>query len=78
MLGIPRYVLNRIMSGHRRLNMSHAVRLEAAGLGAARFWATLQMHHDLFLTQQELAPELEAVARRAEATYEAQTGTSDE
>lgn len=47
MLGIPHSHLNDILNGKKNINPSIAMSLEAAKLGNAIFWLTLQMNYQL-------------------------------
>jgi addiction module HigA family antidote len=46
-LGISRVTLSRVIHEHARVSPNVALRLEAAGVGTARFWLALQSAHDL-------------------------------
>ena len=46
-LGISRVALSRVLHEHARVSPNLAVRLEEAGVGAARAWLAMQSAHDL-------------------------------
>lgn len=46
-LGISRVALSRVLNGHARISPNLAVRLEAAGAGAARVWLAMPTAQDL-------------------------------
>ena len=46
-LGVSRVTLSRVINEHARNSPNLAVRLESAGVGAARGWLAMQTAHDL-------------------------------
>lgn len=46
-LGVSRVTLSRVLHGHARISPNLAVRLEEAGVGAARAWLAMQSAFDL-------------------------------
>jgi addiction module HigA family antidote len=52
-LGITRAHLSRILNGHAGITANTSLRLSAALCTSPDFWLKMQMHHDLWLEQQQ-------------------------
>jgi addiction module HigA family antidote len=46
-LGIARVTLSRVLNGNASVSANLALRLEQAGIGAARSWLAMQLAYDL-------------------------------
>lgn len=44
--------VSALLAGRKNIGTRLALKLEAAGVGSARFWLTLQMNHDLHLARE--------------------------
>jgi addiction module HigA family antidote len=52
-LGITRAHLSRVLNGHAGVTANMSLRLSAALGTSPDFWLKMQMHHDLWLEQQQ-------------------------
>jgi addiction module HigA family antidote len=55
-LGVSRVTLSRVLNGRAAISPALALRLEAAQVGTARLWLTMQAAHDLARERESGAP----------------------
>lgn len=55
-LGVSRVALSRVLNGRAAISPALALRLEAAGAGAARMWLAMQTAYDLARERAAGAP----------------------
>jgi len=60
-LSIARPSLSKVLNGRGGISPSLAVRLEKAGVGAARFWINLQANYDLWRVMKQKQPPIRAL-----------------
>jgi len=63
-LGMTRVSLSRVLNGHAAISADLAVRLERAGVGAAREWSTLQAEFDLAAALARKQPRVRPLSAR--------------
>ncbi len=61
-LGFARETLSRILHGHAPISPDLAVRLEAAGIGTAQTWMSVQIDYDLWQARNRPQPAIERFA----------------
>lgn len=57
-LGVSRVALSRVLHEHARISPNLALRLEAAGVGTAHVWLTMQIAHDLAMERSVGTPKV--------------------
>ncbi len=57
-LGVSRTTLSRIINGRAGISPDLAIRLERAGVSAAKFWMTLQANYELAQAEQRGWPDV--------------------
>ncbi|GHT96459.1 hypothetical protein AGMMS49545_21460 [Betaproteobacteria bacterium] len=60
-LGMSRPALSRVLNGHAAISPDLAIRLESAGVGAARAWIALQANYDLWRARQHKQPQVQRI-----------------
>ena len=60
-LSMTRPALSKVLNGKTGISPNLAVRLEKAGVGAARFWVNLQANYDLWCVLKHKQPPVRAL-----------------
>ena len=63
-LAMSRVALSRVLNGKAGISPELALRLEAAGVSTARFWANLQANYDLWKAMQHPLPAVQPLTAR--------------
>ncbi|MDF7673536.1 HigA family addiction module antitoxin [Acetobacteraceae bacterium ESL0709] len=58
-LHMSRVALSRVLNGKAAISSDLAIRLEAAGVGRARSWLSMQTNYDLWQAQQHPQPQIQ-------------------